>query len=188
MNDDLIQNLVGFDLFRGLKVEDLRDLFSHASTLTLAADQFVFQEGAEERALYVLLEGTVEIDLEVPYVKEVMLDTLEAGSVFGESSFFHAQPHSANARAVTDVTVVRLDWSAYSQLLDSNHLAACRIGANAAEILAAKLQHTAAWIIDLLQSEESQRVRQKFWDFRQSMGHAFDKPSGGGFSTGAGWR
>ena len=57
-----------------------------------------------------------------------------------------------------------------------------------AEILAAKLQHTDDWIAELLQAEESHRVQQKWWDFRQNLGHAFDRPEGGGFSTGAGWR
>jgi CRP-like cAMP-binding protein len=91
------------------------------------------------------------------------------------------------ARAITEATVVRLEREAYDKLLHINSLAACRLGANAAEILAAKLQHTDAWIADSLQAEEVHRVQQKWWDFRQTMGHSFEKP-GGGFTTGAGWR
>ncbi len=188
MNGDMIQKLVGLDLFRGLVVEEIETLMSHASILALEADQSVFEAGFEERALYVLLEGTVEIALTGPFVKEVILDELNAVSVFGESSFFHAMPHPVTALALTEATVARLERADYDRLLESNNLAACRMGANAAEILAAKLQHTDSWIADLLQAEESHRVQQKWWDFRQSMGHRFDKPEGGGFSTGAGWR
>lgn len=188
MGDNLIESLVGVTLFRGLSASEISSLMAHATTEVFAEGQPVFEAGAVERALYILLDGTVEIELSVPFVKDVVLDQLSAINIFGESSFFHAQPHSVTVRAVTEATVARLERTAYDQLLDSNHLAACRMGANAAEILAAKLQQTDSWIADLLQAEEAHRVQQKWWDFRQTMGHAFDKPEGGGFSTGAGWR
>ena len=188
MSNDMVGNLLEHDLFRGLAAEEISLLMSHATTLTFAADQPVFEAGAEERALYFVLDGSVEIELTVPFVKEVILDELIAGRVFGESSFFHARPHSVTARAVTEATIARLDRAAYDELLQSNSPAACRLGANAAEILAAKLQHTDDWIAELLQAEEAHRVQQKWRDFRQNLGHAFDRPEGGGFSTGAGWR
>lgn len=188
MNDELIQNVLAIDLFRGMAADDVQSLMSHAALLTVGAEQPVFETGAEERALYVLLEGSVEIALAVPFVEEKILDEVDAVSVFGESSFFHAQPHSVTARALSECTIARLERADYDRLLVSNNLAACRMGANAAEILAAKLQHTNSWITQLLQAEEAQRVQQKWWDFRQSLGHGFDKPQGGGFTTGAGWR
>jgi CRP-like cAMP-binding protein len=187
-DESVVQKLAATDLFRGVPVDDVRTLLSYAATLTVAADQAVFEAGAEERALYFLLDGSVEIELDVPFVEQKVLDELQPISVFGESSFFHAQSHPVTARALTESTVVRLERDEYDRLLESNSLAACRMGANAAEILAAKLQHTDAWIVDLLQAEEAHRVRQKWIDFRQALGHAFDKPPGGGFSTGAGWR
>jgi CRP-like cAMP-binding protein len=188
MNNDVVEKLSAHELFRGLSADEIGRLMSHAATLTIAADQPVFEAGAEERSLYFLLEGTVEIELTVPFVKDVILDELNPVSVFGESSFFHSRAHSVTARAVTEAVVARLERAAYDALLQSNSTAACRLGANAAEILAAKLQHTDDWITELLQAEEAHRVQQKWRDFRQSLGHAFDRPGGGGFSTGAGWR
>jgi len=171
-----------------LNDKDIGALLEHAATLSFAEDQAIFESGAEERALYFVLEGTVQIELNVPFVEQAILDELTPVSVFGESTFFHPQPHSVTARALGECTVVRLERSAYDRLVQSNNQAACRLGANAAEILAAKLQHTDAWIVAQLQSEESAKIQQKWWDFRQTMGHAFEKPSGGGFSLGAGWR
>ncbi|MBS0201609.1 MAG: cyclic nucleotide-binding domain-containing protein [Planctomycetes bacterium] len=186
MNDELLQKLVATDLFRGMAGEDVRSLMAHAAVLTVAADQPVFEAGAQERALYVLLEGSVEIALTVPFVQEQILDELNAVSVFGESSFFHAGPHSVTVRSLTECTIARLERADYDQLLVSNNPTACRMGANAAEILAAKLQRTDAWITELLQTEEAHRIQQKWWDFRQNLGHAFDNPTRGGFSVGAG--
>jgi CRP-like cAMP-binding protein len=188
IDESVVEQLAAIDLFRGLSVEDVRSLMSHATTFTVAEDQPVFEAGAEERVLYFLIEGAIEIDLSVPFVEEAVLDQLQPISIFGESSFFHPQPHPVTARALAESTVIRLERDAYDRLLESNVLAAARMGANAAEILAAKLQHTDAWIVDLLQAEQSHRAQKKWWDFRQSMGHAFDKPEGGGFTTGAGWR
>ena len=188
MDGDLIQKVAEHDLFRGMARVDIELLMSHAAILTYGEDQSVFETGAEERALYFLLNGTVEITLTAPFVKEVILDELNPVSVFGESTFFHSQPHSVTARALGEVTVARLERADYDRLLETNTLAACRLGANAAEILAAKLQHTDSWIGELLQAEEAHRVQKKWWDFRQTMGHSFDRPEGGGFTTGAGWR
>lgn len=188
MSSELVQKLQNLDLFRGLAVDDIDGLMAHVTTVTVAAGNPVFEAEAEERALYFLLDGTVEIELVVPFVTEVILDELAPISVFGESSFFHGTAHSVTARALTEVTVARLERSEYDRLLEANSLAACRLGANAAEILAAKLQRTDAWIVETMQSEEAHRVRRKFWDFRQELGHRFDRPEGGGFSTGAGWR
>lgn len=187
-DDSVVQQLASIDLFRGLTVDDVSELISQATTLSVVQDQPIFEAGTEERSLYFLLEGTIAIELSVPFVEQKILDELNPVSVFGESSFFHPQPHSVTARALSDATVVRLERSVYDRLLDSNSMAACRIGANAAEILAAKLQHTDGWIIDMLQAEEAHRIQQKWWDFRQTMGHAFDRPPGGGFSAGTGWR
>ena len=188
MNDDIIQNLLQIELFRGLSAEAVSALMSYATMRSYGANETVFETGVDERAIYFLIEGTVEIALEVPFSNDVILDELNANSVFGESSFFHSQPHSATARALSDARVARLERADYDRLLESNNLAACRLGANAAEILAAKLQHTDHWIADMLQAEEAHRARQRWHEFRQSLGHAFDKPEGGGFSTGAGWR
>ncbi|WP_010588535.1 Crp/Fnr family transcriptional regulator [Schlesneria paludicola] len=188
MNEDILQNLQKVNLFRGLSAEEVRSMMSHAELRTYGSSASVFETGADERAIYFLVEGTVEIALEVPFSTEVILDELNVGSVFGESSFFHSQPHSVTARAVSEVTVARLERADYDRLLESNNLAACRMGANAAEILAAKLQHTDHWIADLLQAEEAHRTRERWHQFRQSLGHAFDNPEGGGFSTHAGWR
>ena len=188
MSEDIVQKLLGLDLFRGLTEQDVGALMVHATSIAIAGGQPVFETGAEERALYFLMEGTVEIELSVPFVTEVILDELSPISVFGESSFFHAQAHSVTARAMTEVTVARLERADYDRLLESNNLAACRFGANAAEILAAKLQRTDAWIAETLQAEEAHRVRQKWSDFRQTLGHALDRPEGGGFTSSAGWR
>ena len=188
MNSEHLQKLLNQDLFRGLTATAIEELTAHVTTVTVAAGNPVFESGAEERALYFLLEGTVEIELIVPFVTEVVLDELAPVCVFGESSFFHGNSHSVTARALTEVTVARLERSDYDRLLDTNSLAACRLGANAAEVLAAKLQRTDAWIVETMQTEEAHRVRQKFWDFRQELGHRFDRPEGGGFSAGAGWR
>jgi len=188
MSDDVIQRLCAHELFRGLTAEETSLLMSKATNLTVAAEQPVFEAGADERALYFLLDGTVEIELEVSFANEVILDELNPISVFGETSFFHSRAHGTTARALTEVTLARLDRSVYDELLQSNSRAACRLGANAAEILAAKLQHTDDWISELLKAEEAHRVQQKWVEFRQTLGHAFDRPEGGGFSTTAGWR
>jgi CRP-like cAMP-binding protein len=148
----------------------------------------VFESGTEDRALYFLLEGSIEIQLDVPFAPQQVLAELQPVSVFGESSFFHPDVHSATACATSESTVIKLGRIAYQGLLDTHNISALRLAANAAEILAAKLQHTDAWIAQLVTNEQMHRIQQKWWDFRQSLGHSFSRPAGGGFSVGAGLR
>ena len=64
----------------------------------------LIKEGGEERKLFVLIEGQVEIlrqDTQVSYVEE-------PGSMFGEMSCLLDMPYTANVKALSDVNRLRI--------------------------------------------------------------------------------
>src|SRR6266436_742127 len=134
------KTLQQIELFDGLTTDDLRTVLPACEELSIASGQTIFEAGHAERALYVLLEGTAEVDLEPARAGERVIAQLAPGSVFGESNFFHASPHSATVKARTDVLLLRLNRQPFDNLLQSGNPAALRIAANAAKILAARLQ------------------------------------------------
>jgi CRP-like cAMP-binding protein len=165
--------LQGIELFNNLTTDDLRGLLPACDELTVNAGQTIFEAGREERALYVLLEGTAEVDVEPPRAGERLVAELTPGSVFGESSFFHASPHSATVKARTNVRLLRLNRQPFDNLLQSGNPSALRLAANAAKILAARLQQADRFIIELLEQIQDERIREAVGRFRNSMSHSF---------------
>src|SRR5262245_43231639 len=161
------------ELFDNLTSDDVRQLLPACDELTLSAGQTVFEAGTAERALYVVLEGTVEVDVEPPRAQERVVAELGPGSVFGESSFFHASPHSGTVKARTDVRLLRLNREAFDTLLQGGNMAALRIAANAAKILAARLQQADRLIVELLEQIQDEKIRAAITSFRNRMSHSF---------------
>jgi CRP-like cAMP-binding protein len=161
------------ELFDNLTSEQAREILSACTEVLCTAGRTIFEAGQEDRALYILLAGTVEVDVASPRAGQRQLAQLEAGSVFGESSFFHASPHSATVKALTDARLLRLDREQFNALLQKDNIAALRVAANSAKILAAKLQQADRVIVGLLEAYAGEKIHEAYGRFRESMGHSF---------------
>ena len=168
------------ELLDGLSGDDLRTILPACEEVTATAGQAVITAGQAEQALYILLDGSAEVDLEPARSGERPVAELTPGSVFGESSFFHASPHSATVKARTNVRLLKLNRGPFDQLLQRGNIAALRVATNAATILAARLQAADRLIVELLEQIRDEKVREALVRVRNSMSHSFSatvKPS-----------
>lgn len=172
------------ELFDNLTTLQLNDILAVCTEVLCTAGRVIIETGQEERALYILLEGTVEVDVASPRAGERQLAQLEKGSVFGESSFFHASPHSATVKALTDARLLRLDRDQFAALLQKDNIAALRVAANSAKILAAKLQQADRCIAGLLEAYAGEKIHEAYSRFRSSLGHSFSSGSGSAMTPG----
>jgi CRP-like cAMP-binding protein len=159
------------ELFDGLSNDDIRGLVPACDEVSVSAGQPVFEAGHDERAIYVVLDGAAEVDLEPPRAGERVVAELAAGCVFGESSFFHASPHSATVKARTDVRLLRLRREAFDNLLAGGSLAALKVAANSARLLASRLQRADQFIVELLEQIQDEKVREALKRFRNALSH-----------------
>jgi len=173
----LPEELQSVPLFRRLSLDEIGQILEHSETVDCQAGAIVLQSGDRERALYVLIRGTIEVVLDVPGSEESVISTLPPSSVFGEASFFHEAPHGATVRCTSEATLLRLTRLEFDALLEGNSLAAYRIGLNAAEILASRLHTTDQWVAKLL-GEERAAVAASWRHFRERLGGSFDFPRG----------
>jgi CRP/FNR family transcriptional regulator, cyclic AMP receptor protein len=164
------------ELFEGLSGNEILELLSASEDVVLGLGDTVFQAGDPGRNLYLLLEGTVEIDLSVPKLGERVLARLESGSVFGEMSFFHPAPHAATAKCLTDARMMRLPRAHFDALAARNPRLAFRVTTNAAEILASRLQHTDEWIAEHLTRQREHEIRENWRKFRENLMTSFRPP------------
>jgi CRP-like cAMP-binding protein len=125
---------------------DWAAIFSHAEVRRIGAGLALVQAGEQDRALYLLTEGTVGVRLPRD---EGAFKTIDAPSVLGELAFFDGEPRSATLDAVTDVEVVRLDTAAFDRLLEHEPALAHAMLRDLARILALRLRMASDVIAEL---------------------------------------
>jgi len=125
---------------------DWATVFGHAEVRRVAAGLAVVQAGEQDRALYLLTEGTVGVRLPRD---EGAFKTIDAPSVLGELAFFDGRPRSATLDAVTDVEVVRLDAGAFARLSAEAPELAHAMLLDLARILALRLRIASEVIAEL---------------------------------------
>jgi CRP-like cAMP-binding protein len=105
-------------IFRGLTKEDLFEVARMITEVTYPADETVVREGDPGDALYIIVEGTVEI-----HTGGRVVARMTAGDFFGEISLFDGQPRSATVVAVDDVVLLKLESSDFETLLKIHYIA-----------------------------------------------------------------
>jgi CRP-like cAMP-binding protein len=161
-------------LFRNLTVDEIEEIIAVANDCEYAPGREIVSEGGYDRALYAIFDGEVEVVLPSPAFEETPLVKLGPGSVFGESAFFHASPHIATVRCLAPVLGVRLAREQFERLLERSSLAAFKLAANAAALLAERLQATDRWIEEMIQKQQDALIAASWREFRHRtmFGHA----------------
>ena len=171
-------SLRNLDLFADMSDADIQEILNACAQVEFVSGETIYDSGEEEHALYILTEGGLQVDLEVPQVGERLIVDLGPQSVFGEMSFFHPSPHSATVKCVQDAHLLRLSRADYDKLLGSGSRAAARMAVNAARLMAARLAATDQWVAAILHEQQSARIRQKWREFREGMTRTFQHPRG----------
>jgi CRP/FNR family cyclic AMP-dependent transcriptional regulator len=94
--------------------EQWTKLLDSTTVKPFRASEVVIQLGVQDRALYLVAEGMLEVGVTMfDGVSVSSLARIEAGSVIGEQSFFDGEPRSANVWAVTDGALLRWEFEQY---------------------------------------------------------------------------
>jgi len=115
MTQTLLQTLQKHPFVEGFRPEHTARLAALAQEVHFSADQVIFHEGDDHSVFYLLVEGMVALELEVPG-QLVRVQTLYAGDEFDWSALLpHAGKHF-QARALEPVTALAFEGE---QLLTS---------------------------------------------------------------------
>lgn len=166
------QLLSNVALFDNLTSEQAAGVLAACEELVCPAGSDVYVAGQEEQALFILVEGFADVFVEPDRAGERSVAELVPGAFFGECSFFHPGPHSATVRARTELRVLRLPRDKFQELLWAGDVGALRLAANAAKVLAARLQHADECIAELLETIRDEKVREALARFRDTMSHS----------------
>ncbi|HEY2406508.1 MAG TPA: cyclic nucleotide-binding domain-containing protein [Polyangiaceae bacterium] len=95
-------------LFGALSDEVLQHLASTLSVHTPAAGDAVFHEGDEASAMFVVIDGEMEVLKKSKRKTEARVALLGPGDWFGEMSIVDIQPRSATVRALAPSRLLRI--------------------------------------------------------------------------------
>ncbi len=95
--------------FSGMAPDHLAVLQSVCSDVTFAAGKTIFREGGVAAEWYLINDGVVTLEIDVPGRGPHILQTLHEGDVLGWSWLFPPYRWSFDAFARTDVAALRFD-------------------------------------------------------------------------------
>jgi CRP-like cAMP-binding protein len=95
-------------LFAEVDPRDLRELADELRPRSYRKGEVVFVAGDPGTSLYVIDSGRVKLSLSSADGREVILDLLGAGEVFGEMALLDGEPRSADAAAVEPTKLLLL--------------------------------------------------------------------------------
>jgi CRP-like cAMP-binding protein len=122
--------------FSQLSTTRLWPAAEEATVVRYGAGEVIVRQGDWGDAVYALIDGKADVWLEDAQQGPVLLRTLRAGQLFGETAVLYNGPRSATIKATTDVLTVRIPGPVFLDLLHSNSDLAVRVAVILAQRLA----------------------------------------------------
>ena len=106
------------DLFAGLEKVTLASLAAYLQPLSYKADSFIFRQAEPGDAFYLVASGSVGVyAMDQNNAAQTRVSVLHAGEPFGEMALLTNRPRAASVKAESDCEILRLERSAFLDLL-----------------------------------------------------------------------
>jgi CRP-like cAMP-binding protein len=107
--EDLTRSLRAHPFLEGLEEAQVKVLVGCASNARFPAGEYLFHEGEPARTFYLVREGRVSLEVDVPGKSPVRVETVVPGDVVGLSWMFPPARVELDARALDPVLAFALD-------------------------------------------------------------------------------
>jgi CRP/FNR family transcriptional regulator, cyclic AMP receptor protein len=107
-------------LFEAMQPAELDGILNFASERRVRRGQMIFQRGDSGSALMAVLHGRVRISSVSGDGKEVTLNVISPGEIFGEIALLDGQPRSADATAIEDTLLLVVERRHFLPFLRQN--------------------------------------------------------------------
>ena len=130
-----LETLQTIRLFSGLSPDELGHIAARLGKCRFSPGTVILAKDAPVEELYVILSGTVRVELQDGTGQILNLTELGAGDVIGERAILTDEPRTANVRAISEVQAGRLSRRDFEELLHETP----RLYANLCKILSRQL-------------------------------------------------
>jgi CRP/FNR family cyclic AMP-dependent transcriptional regulator len=142
------------EILRHLDAEQIGFLAARCTVRRCAAGETVFERGAPGTALLGVISGRVKVSVLSPDGRELILNIIKPGEVFGEIALLDGGERTANAAALADSELLVLHRRDFLPLLE-RHPA---LGLQLIELLCRRLRATSQQVEEMLFLDLSARL------------------------------
>jgi len=114
--EDEIRTLQRIPVFRDMEVSKLKLMAFAGQRITYKKDEVFFEEGAASDAVYIILEGKVDV-IRSGNAGHVVLARLGETELIGEMGVLCDKPRNAKIVAHTDVQALRIDKMTFMHIV-----------------------------------------------------------------------
>jgi CRP/FNR family cyclic AMP-dependent transcriptional regulator len=136
-------------IFGGLSDDVISRIAGVCRVVELEPGEELMQEGELAHGMFVVREGELEVCKRGRNGHEFCLATLKPGDCVGEMALIDIQPRSANARALTPVTVYVIDQSQIAKLAEQDLQAYALLVLNIAREISRRLRVADQVLVDM---------------------------------------
>jgi CRP/FNR family transcriptional regulator len=106
-------------IFSGLTPDEMSRIAAHARSFRKARGEFVYMPGDRADFVYILKQGRIKLSVLSESGKEIAIDIIEPGEIFGEFALVDESPRSNMAQALDDILVWVFSKHDFTRLLTS---------------------------------------------------------------------
>ncbi len=117
----LSQNLYKSVLFRDVDAEEVEQIIAVAHWLVVKQGDYVYQQDENDRRFYLVADGEVELTLNDESGGQIIVSHIGQGGHFGETALLTHSSNCLNARALTDLSLIRFDSDTFISVLLANN-------------------------------------------------------------------
>ena len=149
MNESLVAMLGEQRFFYGMGTEHLTTLASVAAPVSYVAGARVFDEGEPAEACFLILEGDIALELEMPGRGQHVVQTLHAGDMLGWSWLLSPYRYAFDAQTLTATRAIRFDAVALRDAKQADPAFGYELMQRFAEVLVRRMQAARLQLLDL---------------------------------------
>ena len=162
--------LAGHFLLKHLRPEELSRVAATATLVRHKSHATIFQKGDPGTSLMAVMSGRVKICTFSSDGKEMVLNYIDRGSLFGEIALLDGEPRSADAVAIEDTELLVLERNRLLPLLTTNPELVSRV----IMVLCQRLRQTNDALEDALLRDTPSRVARGLLRLAQTFGKPAD--------------
>jgi cAMP-dependent protein kinase regulator len=141
MEQEMMDLLERCPLLTSFHEGQMESLYERVQILEFEPDQIIVEEGAPGSSVFILVEGSVDIEKKTPEGDQMVLTTLSnQGDFFGEMAIVDVRPRSATVRAKGNTRLLSLTKEALYDLFDQYPELMIIVPSNIAKVLAERLR------------------------------------------------
>lgn len=107
-------------VFEALDDQARRELAAFAYVKRFRSGDVIFSMGDPGQSMMAIAEGSVRVSMLTPSAREITLNDLQAGDVFGEIALLDGGERSASVKALTNCTLIVLERRSLLDVLGRN--------------------------------------------------------------------